>query len=194
MTPQDYALIPNTTAYIRPPQPLLILPQHGTQYQITQIKEQYYHELHMFNECNTVEKILTQQIVDAIDSKFLTAIRDPVTHQITLSIPDIIDHIFGNYGDVTAEELRELQEQVEQLPYQPAEHVDTIFTKIDMLTEVTKIAKQPLIQEQKISIAYLLLQKTRKYKSDLNAWNRRTANTRIWPSLKTEKRAAQKAL
>eukprot|EP00957_Ditylum_brightwellii_P193394 14725607-Ditylum_brightwellii.AAC.1 len=35
MTPQDYALIPNTTAYIRPPQPPLILPQNGTQYQIT---------------------------------------------------------------------------------------------------------------------------------------------------------------
>eukprot|EP00957_Ditylum_brightwellii_P134918 10286767-Ditylum_brightwellii.AAC.1 len=25
MTPQDYALIPNTTVYIQPPQPLLIL-------------------------------------------------------------------------------------------------------------------------------------------------------------------------
>eukprot|EP00957_Ditylum_brightwellii_P115715 8826658-Ditylum_brightwellii.AAC.1 len=30
MTPQDYALIPNMTAYIQPPQPLLILPQNGT--------------------------------------------------------------------------------------------------------------------------------------------------------------------
>eukprot|EP00957_Ditylum_brightwellii_P098669 7516382-Ditylum_brightwellii.AAC.1 len=105
MTPQDYALIPNMTAYIQPPQPLLILPQHGTQYQITQAKEQYYDELRMFNECNTVGKILIQQILDAIDPKFLTAIRDPVTHQITLSITDIIDHLFNDYGDVTAKEL-----------------------------------------------------------------------------------------
>eukprot|EP00957_Ditylum_brightwellii_P132371 10094191-Ditylum_brightwellii.AAC.1 len=45
MTPQDYALIPNTTACIRPPQPLLFLPQNGTQYQITLAKEQYYDEL-----------------------------------------------------------------------------------------------------------------------------------------------------
>eukprot|EP00957_Ditylum_brightwellii_P159717 12156469-Ditylum_brightwellii.AAC.1 len=50
MTPQDYALILNTTAYIRPSQPLLIFPQNGTQYQITQAKEQYYNELHMFKE------------------------------------------------------------------------------------------------------------------------------------------------
>eukprot|EP00957_Ditylum_brightwellii_P169065 12868123-Ditylum_brightwellii.AAC.1 len=62
MTPQDYVLIPNTTAYIQPPQPLLILPQNGTQYQITQAKEQYYNELCMLNEVNTVEKILIQQI------------------------------------------------------------------------------------------------------------------------------------
>eukprot|EP00957_Ditylum_brightwellii_P126247 9624490-Ditylum_brightwellii.AAC.1 len=67
MTPQDYALIPNTTAYIQPPQPLLIRPQNGTQYQITQVKEQYYDKLCMFNEVNAVEKILIQQIVDAID-------------------------------------------------------------------------------------------------------------------------------
>ena len=110
MTPQDYALIQNTTAYIRPPQPLLILPQNGTQYQITQAKEQYYNKLCMFNEVNTMEKILIQQIVDAIDPKFLTAIWDPVTHQITLSLPDIIEHLFDNYGDVMAEELRDLQE------------------------------------------------------------------------------------
>eukprot|EP00957_Ditylum_brightwellii_P110809 8451514-Ditylum_brightwellii.AAC.1 len=76
MTPQDYALIPNTTAYIQPPQPLLLLPQNGTQYQITQAKEQYCDELCMFNEVNSMEKILIQQIVDASDPKFLTAIRD----------------------------------------------------------------------------------------------------------------------
>eukprot|EP00957_Ditylum_brightwellii_P147436 11226553-Ditylum_brightwellii.AAC.1 len=65
----------------------------------------------MFNEVNTVEKILIQQIVDAINTKFLTDIRDPVTHQITLSLPDIIEHLFDNYGGVAAEELRDLQEQ-----------------------------------------------------------------------------------
>ena len=140
----------------------------------------------MFNEVNTVEKILIQQIVDATDPKFLTAIKDPVTHQITLSLPDIIDHLFDNYGDVTAEELRDLREQVEQLPYQPAEPVDTIFTKIDTLAEVAKIAKRALTEQQKINIAYLILQKTRKYKSDLNTWNRRTAATKTWPNFKTK--------
>eukprot|EP00957_Ditylum_brightwellii_P199645 15219654-Ditylum_brightwellii.AAC.1 len=62
MTAQDYALVPSTTAYVRPPQPMLILSQNGTQYQITQAKEQYYDKFCMFNKCNTMEKILIQQI------------------------------------------------------------------------------------------------------------------------------------
>eukprot|EP00957_Ditylum_brightwellii_P027936 2110494-Ditylum_brightwellii.AAC.1 len=112
MTPQDYTLIPNTTAYLQPPQPVLILPQNSTQYQITQAKERYYDEICMFDECNTVKKIFIQQIIDAINAKYLTAIRDPVTHQITLTLPDIINHLFDNYGNVTAEEMRELWEQM----------------------------------------------------------------------------------
>eukprot|EP00957_Ditylum_brightwellii_P067710 5139814-Ditylum_brightwellii.AAC.1 len=104
----NYATVLGMTAYICPPQPVLVLPTGGTQYQSTQAKEQYYNDLHLFNECNTIEKILIQQIVDAVDTKYLTASRDPITHQITLTIPEIIKHLFNNYGDVTTEELREL--------------------------------------------------------------------------------------
>eukprot|EP00957_Ditylum_brightwellii_P064987 4929763-Ditylum_brightwellii.AAC.1 len=101
-----------------------------------------------------MEKILIQQIADAINTKYLTAIRDLVKHQITLTILDILDHLFDNYGDVTAEELRELRKQVEQLSYQPTEPVDTIFTEIYMLSKVAKIAKRPLTEEQKINMIH----------------------------------------
>eukprot|EP00957_Ditylum_brightwellii_P166433 12668849-Ditylum_brightwellii.AAC.1 len=105
MTPTDYDLVPGTLADICPPQPTLVLPTGGTQYQITQAKEQYYDELRQFNECNAIKKKLFQQIVDAVDAKHLTAVRDPVTHQITLTIPEIIKHLFDHYSDGTAEEL-----------------------------------------------------------------------------------------
>eukprot|EP00957_Ditylum_brightwellii_P199345 15194784-Ditylum_brightwellii.AAC.1 len=58
---------------------------------------------------------IVQQIVDAVDSKYLTSICDPVTHQIMLSIPEILDHLFDNYGNITAKELCEIRDQVENL-------------------------------------------------------------------------------
>eukprot|EP00957_Ditylum_brightwellii_P202268 15329370-Ditylum_brightwellii.AAC.1 len=68
MIPSDYALVPGMSAYIRPPQPTLVLPAGSTQYQIIQAKEQYYDNLRQFNKCNTIKKILIQQIVDAVDA------------------------------------------------------------------------------------------------------------------------------
>eukprot|EP00957_Ditylum_brightwellii_P133375 10169003-Ditylum_brightwellii.AAC.1 len=38
MTPTDYALIPGTNIYDRPPQPTLVLPNTSTQHQIIQAK------------------------------------------------------------------------------------------------------------------------------------------------------------
>eukprot|EP00957_Ditylum_brightwellii_P090423 6886047-Ditylum_brightwellii.AAC.2 len=130
MPPTDYALIPGTSIYNRPPQLTLVLPAGGIQFQITHAKEQYYDDLNLFNKCNCIKKILIQQIVDAVDSKYLTSIRDPVTHQVTLTIPEIMDYLFDNYGNVTAEEFRKLRTQVKNLTYQPIEPVDTIFTHI----------------------------------------------------------------
>eukprot|EP00957_Ditylum_brightwellii_P086645 6593151-Ditylum_brightwellii.AAC.1 len=109
-------------------------------------------------------------------------------------VQQIVDDVGANYGDVAAEELRELQEQVEHLTYQPTELVDTIFIEIDILSEVTKLAKKSLTKAQKIDITYLLLQKVKKYKSDLNVWNCRTAATKTWTAFKIEMREAQKAL
>eukprot|EP00957_Ditylum_brightwellii_P211860 15366685-Ditylum_brightwellii.AAC.1 len=171
MTTSNYAIVPGTTAYICPPQPVHVCPTGGTQYQITQAKEQCYKDLCLFNECNTIEKILIQQIIDAVDATYLTAIRDPITHQVKSTIPIILKHLFDNYGDFMAEELRELQEQVENLTYQPTKLIDTIFAKSNTLAE-----------------------KTQKYKSDLNAWNYRASASKTWKKFKTDMREAQKVL
>eukprot|EP00957_Ditylum_brightwellii_P123615 9424630-Ditylum_brightwellii.AAC.1 len=45
-----------------------------------------------------------------------------------------------------------------------------------------------------IDIAYLLLQNTRKYKSNLNAWNRRASTSKTWANFKTDMKEAQEAL
>eukprot|EP00957_Ditylum_brightwellii_P180906 13782443-Ditylum_brightwellii.AAC.1 len=151
MTPTNYALIPGTSIYDRPPQPTLVLPAGRMQYQIAQAKEQYYNDLCLFDECNTVEKIIIQEVVDTIDSKYLTAICDPAMHQITLSIPEILDHLFDNYSNIMAEKLCELGEHIENSTYQSTEPIDTIFTEIDILSEVAKIAKGDLTEAQKLT-------------------------------------------
>ena len=86
---------------------------------------------------------------------------------MTQTIPEIFDHLFSTYGDVTPQDLRELTARVEGLIYPPQEPVDTIFREIDDLTTITNYAKAPLTGFQKVNMAYIYFQKCGIFKSTL---------------------------
>ena len=62
------------------------------QYQIVQRREEYTEALRLFREVIGVERALIQQIVGAIESKYLKELRNPVTNKITKTIPEIFDY------------------------------------------------------------------------------------------------------
>ena len=53
----------------------------------------------------SVEHTYVQKNVAAIDSKFIKALRDPVTIKITREIPQILTYLFNAYVHVTPSEL-----------------------------------------------------------------------------------------
>ena len=96
-----YSLLPNTQPYVRPTNPGPInVPQNATQFQIAQLQDQHEEATHRFREVLAVEQTLTQQIVAALDQKFLKAIRHPATNKITCSIPDIFNYLFDTYRNI----------------------------------------------------------------------------------------------
>eukprot|EP00957_Ditylum_brightwellii_P201903 15327733-Ditylum_brightwellii.AAC.1 len=111
-----------------------------------------------------------------------------------LSIPAILDHLFDNYGGVTAEELRNLHTQVENLSYDICKPVDNIFTEIEDLEDIAKLAKDPITEQQMINITNLILQKTLTYRVDLKGWNRKAQPLKTWANFKSEFCTTQKEL
>ena len=195
-SPETYAtLVPGNTPYIRPVNPgRLIIEGTETQYQIAQRRDEHAEALRVFQEYLGVERALIQQIVAAVEPKYLKALRNPVTNKITQSIPIIFDYLFETYGDVTPQELRHLTTQVESLNFPPNEPVDTIFTEIDDLGTIAELAHAPMTEQQKINMAYLLLQQTQVYSTALNRWNQSERPEQTWSNFKTHFRDAQKAL
>eukprot|EP00957_Ditylum_brightwellii_P183008 13939351-Ditylum_brightwellii.AAC.1 len=64
---------------------------------------------------------LTQQIVGAIEAKYLKAVRSSITQQISCTIPDIFTYLFDTYGDVTPQALHTLQDNAKAMHFDPAE-------------------------------------------------------------------------
>ena len=165
-----------------------------TQYQIAQAREEHDKATRLFREVNGVEQTLIQQIVSAVEPKYLRALQTPGTNKLNHTIPEIFNHLFDTYGDVTPSELCDLQARVESLTLPPSEPVDSIFSEIDNLAAISEIAKAPMTATHKINMAYILFSKQHVHKSALRKWDEQLDDHQSWDSFKEHMHFLYKAL
>ena len=194
LTPQVYATIPSTTPYLRPRLPQLDIQPTDTQYQIAQKRHQYAEDLRQFREVQGVERCLVQQIVAAIEPKYLRALRDVHTHKINKTVPEILRYLFNTYGDVSPLELKQLRDQVEAMVFDPTEPVNTIFVEIDDLDTIAEMAENPFNESQKIDMAYLILQNCKRFTSGLKKWDKKDYAEKTWENFTDMFRKEQRNL
>ena len=90
LTPAKYALV-SAVPFDWPAHPgPYVLPQNGTAAQIAATKEIHEEAMQVLREVLNVKAALHQQIVSAIDNKYLTAICDRQTNAIRMNVSDII--------------------------------------------------------------------------------------------------------
>ena len=165
---QEYATIPDTAAYTRPAHPgIHNIPNGATQYVITNTRKTHHERIRLFREVTGVERNLIQQIVAAVDSKYIRALRNSITNQIRATVPQIFKHLVDNYGDICEEDLLIKRNWQESFRFDPNEPIDTIFIEVDNYAEICALADSPLIDKQHIDYGYILILKMSKYKSVL---------------------------
>ena len=82
-TPQVYATVPNSAPYQQPNEPPdLQVQQRAIQFQIQQARNEHAESVRLFKKVLAVKRVLIQQIVAALDAKFIKALRDPVTKKL----------------------------------------------------------------------------------------------------------------
>ena len=188
------SLVLNAIPYIRPENPGRLQVNAGfTQYAIAQARNEHAEATRVFREVIGVERALQQQLVAAIEPKYLRALRTPGTNKLTQTIPQIFDHLFSTYGDVAPQDLRELTTRVESLTFSPQEPVDTIFREMDNLATISEHANAPITASQRINMAYLYFQRSCIYKSALTRWDESDDNGKTWQGFKEHFRSAHKA-
>ena len=115
-----------------------------------------------------------QQIIKAIDNKYLAALRNLVTGKITPLVPTILEDLHNNYGRITPQQLDNKTTTVKTMIYDPAQPIDIIFNSIDDLVEYARGAEVGLTQSQSINIVLVILNKQLIFKYDIRTWKRTT--------------------
>ena len=186
-----YDAIEGTSPYQRPRLPTLNIQPTDTQYRIAQQRHQYAEDMELYREVQKMERTIIQQIVAAIEPKYLRALRDRGTNKINKTIPQILKYLFETFGDVTPKEFKQLRDQVESMVFDPTEPVDTIFSEIEDLENIADMADNPMRERQKIDMAYLIIQNSKKFNSSLTKWDRRE-NDKTWDDFMQFLRKEQK--
>ena len=169
--PAIYNTIAPDTPYIKPRQPTIRLLERDSQYILAEKRHNYDRQLQVYKDCVAMERILVQQIINAVEPKYLKPLRDAVTNKLNRSIPAILQYLFDTYGDVSPQEFINLRHQVETMSFDPQDPVDVVFTEIDDLAEIAEAIGDPLTDVQQTKLGYVILQNTKRFSSGLKKWD-----------------------
>jgi hypothetical protein len=186
----QYAIL-TQQAFVRPvfPGPLAI-PAGTTAPMATVMKEAHQEAIRIFREVQGVEKALIQQIVQAVESDYLSAIRDRASNSLRGTVYEILSHLQDSYGRVSPQMLADRDQELQSMVYNTQHPIDTVFNAVADYVDLADLGHQPLTAAQMIAKAYVILNKTRRYKTAITEWNRRPEAEKTWPNFKLHFRRA----
>ena len=116
--PNCYNLISNMP-FVCPNHPgPLVIPPGTAQHAAATVRNQHAEQMCVFKEVNAVDQALIQQIIQAVEPDFLSALRHHTTNSINMPVFNVLDYLGNKYGNVTEEMLhQEREERVTRMSY-----------------------------------------------------------------------------
>jgi hypothetical protein len=138
----------------------------------TVLKEAHQEEVCIFREVQGVKKALIQQIVQAVVAPYLSSIRDRTSNSLRGTVYEIIAHLQNVYGRVSPQMLEDRDNELCNMVYITKLPIDIFFNAIEDYVDFADLGHQALTSSQTIAKAYVILNKTRRFKNDITDWNR----------------------
>ena len=192
LAPEKYALISNTS-FNRPYHPgLLEVPMGTLRDEADRVTNAHKQQLDLYNTVQGVEKSLLQQLIKAVEPVYLESLKNQNTGLIQYPIYAVLAHLKSQYGNVHPHEYTEAHNKVTAMTYSIESPIDTVFTALRDLLDISEAANANLQADQAILIAYNILNKTNAFNEDLIAWNRKEDKDKTWDNFQQHFRDAYK--
>ena len=86
--------------------------------------------------------------------------------------------------------LEDHDNELHNMVYNTQLPIDIVFNAVEEYVHFADLANQTLTSSQTIAKAYVILNKTRRFKNDITDWNRRPEANKTWENFKTHFRRA----
>jgi hypothetical protein len=110
---------------------------------------------------------------------YLASIRDRNTNSLRGTVQEVLEHLQTVYGRVSPQMLEDREQELRNTTYNIQHPIDTVFNAVEDYVDFAELGSQPLTQRQIIAKAYVILNKTRRFRNDITDWNRRVEADKI---------------
>ena len=194
LTPVEYARVSNE-AFTIPNRPgPLILPPFTANHDIVRLQGEHEQEVDTYKECIAVQKSLLKQIANAIEGQFLKEICDPVTNSLERDIPDVLQFLFENFGQVTSEQLAREEAAMNSFYWDINDPIVILLNKIDDLVQLADAANMPKTEAQIVNYGLDVIKKTNDFEQALREWFSLPAMNQTYQDFKQHFMEAHKEL
>jgi hypothetical protein len=180
----QYAIL-TAQPFVRPVFPgALTIPAGTTAPMATAVlKEAHQEAIRIFGEVQGVDKALIQQIVQAIEAPYLSSIRDRASNSLRDSVYEILSYLQDVYGRVSPQMLEDSDNELRNMVYNTQQPIDIVFNAVEDYVDFADLGQQAITQQQTIGKAYVIINKTRRFKNDITDWNRKPEVDKTWGKL-----------
>ena len=190
----SYATV-DPTAFVVPnyPGPQPVIPAGATAAQISEAVRLHAESLREWREYTNLQQALKKQLINSLDPVYLRARKDRNTGFAKVSLRDLLQFLFDNYGQITPIKLANNNEQI-KTAWDPNTPFEMLIDQIENCQDLADAGNQPFTTEQILNTAYMLVFNTGLFFDDCKTWNKKPIAEKTWANFKTHFLKAQQEL
>ena len=118
-----------------------------------------------------------------MDDVYFRSLRGNLYGYASVTVLDLITHLYATYGNITPHELEENDKRIRQ-PYDVTQPFETFTAQIEDSVEYANAGNTPFTAEQVLAIAYNVLFATGAFRDECKEWRKLPPQNRTWPRMK----------
>jgi hypothetical protein len=142
----------------------------GTAAQISAARHIWEEDVQTYRTYTPVQQALKKQIISVFEPMYLEVLNDNMVGFANISARDMLHHLFGTYGNITAVDL-EINFEHMRRAWDPQQPVESLFKQIQDYADYYEAGGVLIGHPQKINIGYAKIFATGHFMSACRWWN-----------------------
>jgi hypothetical protein len=163
----------------------------GTAAQISAARHIWEEDVQTYRTYTSVQQALKKKIISVFEAMYMDVFNDDMVGFANISARDMLNHLFGTYGSITAVDL-EINFEHMRRAWDPQQPVGSLFKQIQDCANYYEAGGVLIGHPQQINVGYAKIFATGHFMSACRRWNEKPLTDKTWAQFKAHFSAARR--